>query len=206
MKLLKLLLLAVASILINNVQSYISYTVTNYPNPQRYDTFQACHIDQRDLLCDPEEVLNSTERVQLAQMLYEFQSQTHNVNCFKIVFSIELLIKKDTHVAAGKTPCKKKGTSVAIAISRQPITGTTQKPDRHGYGADVSMTSEEVAQTLLNNWLIDEDCHKAMIILVPVDNIDQIGEYHFKQVPLVETEIEHVFTQRCQCCNNNANT
>jgi hypothetical protein len=55
------------------------------------------------------------------------------------------------------------------------------------------LSDKEIAQLLIQDWRLDEDCHKSMIILLPSQDIDSMVEYHYKQVPVLTEEMEHLF-------------
>uniref|UniRef100_A0A915E5K4 Uncharacterized protein n=1 Tax=Ditylenchus dipsaci TaxID=166011 RepID=A0A915E5K4_9BILA len=94
--------------------------------------------------------------------------------------------------------------------SKQPITGSTTKTtyvsdeNRHYSSVntpyiqeDVPFTNAQVAETLLRKWLIDEDCHKAMLIVLPVQMVNQSAEYHLIKFRLCKPTLNMFCIQRC---------
>ena len=96
---------------------------------------------KRDLLCDPDQVLEKFERDQLLEALLRLLNSTAAANVFTFqMLSFLFRFKKNKNgdildlkhpilkiilqTAVGLTKCQRKGVTVAVALVRKPWTGT----------------------------------------------------------------------------------
>ncbi|KAI1715774.1 modulator of levamisole receptor-1 domain-containing protein [Ditylenchus destructor] len=166
---------AIYSLLIILLCSLSAYAETNwdeqtFPNPMT-DGFQACGMDSSALICDVDKILSQDERNALNQQLFAFQN--------------------DTYDPQEESPCKRKGTTVAIAIVDK-LVEDMMKQERLSY----------FAVYLHTHWSLDPECLKSIVLLLPTKNWRLISRDFHYEAPVFFDEFSYLFFREQELFKN----
>uniref|UniRef100_A0A915DYR2 Uncharacterized protein n=1 Tax=Ditylenchus dipsaci TaxID=166011 RepID=A0A915DYR2_9BILA len=145
-------------------------TKKNYPDPTK-DGFEQCGMPSKSLVCDVDRMLSESQRADLSSQLIEFENATFHPE--------------------GETPCKRKGTTLAIAIVDK-ISEEMQKQEKLSY----------FAVFLHAKWTLDDECKKSFIILLPTKNWRFISRDFHYEAPVFFDEFSYIFFREQELFKN----